>query len=151
MWVHAENNTHNIYHENNMSIIIPKKLENIIKTDNLLFSSLLKNNEHFSQWMSENRLEFFPEYTDHGSEHINCVLNTAEEIISPLSFDILTPSDVYVLCTSILLHDCAMHIGRDGLWNLLTNDAYNIPLFGFNDNGTWEEKWNVFKQSVRRS
>ncbi|TNI61062.1 HD domain-containing protein [Aeromonas veronii] len=133
-----------------MEIIIPPRFKKIIERDSGLFSALLNNNNNFSQWLSENRLEFFPEYTDHGITHVNCVLNTAEEIISPLSFDELTPNDIYVLCTAILLHDCAMHINRAGLWNLLTHDSYNEIMLGFNADITWEDKWSEFKQQVKR-
>ncbi|HHQ4709546.1 TPA: HD domain-containing protein [Aeromonas veronii] len=133
-----------------MEISIPPKFKKIIERDNALFGALLINNNNFSQWMSENRLEFFPEYTDHGIAHVNCVLSTAEEIISPMSFDVLTPNDIYVLCTAILLHDCAMHINREGLWNLLTHNSYNELMLGFNVDMTWEDKWNEFKQQVKR-
>lgn len=133
-----------------MEISIPPKFKKIIERDNALFGALLINNNNFSQWMSENRLEFFPEYTDHGIAHVNCVLSTAEEIISPMSFDVLTPNDIYVLCTAILLHDCAMHINREGLWDLLTHNSYNELMLGFNIDMTWEDKWNEFKQQVKR-
>lgn len=133
-----------------MEISIPPKFKKIIEKDNALFGALLINNNNFSQWMSENRLEFFPEYTDHGIAHVNCVLSTAEEIISPMSFDVLTPNDIYVLCTAILLHDCAMHINREGLWDLLTHNSYNELMLGFNVDMTWEDKWNEFKQQVKR-
>lgn len=93
-----------------MNIKIPKKFENILKKNDVYHSELLRLNDDFTNWTKENRLEFFPEYTDHGSEHIQSVLDTAESIINEQSFSILTPEDIYVLISSILLHDSAMHI-----------------------------------------
>jgi HD superfamily phosphodiesterase len=93
-----------------------------------LMSEILRLSADFSDWVKDNKLEFFPEYTDHGIEHIQSVLNTAEEIISDSSWDIITPEDVYVLISSIFLHDSAMHLDKDGLWSLLKNDRFNAPI-----------------------
>ena len=76
----------------------------------------------FSDWLTPNSTEFFPEYTDHGIDHVQSVLNTTEQIISNESWDYITPEDVYILTCSIVLHDCAMHLTREGLWELLNND-----------------------------
>ncbi|WP_270831579.1 HD domain-containing protein [Aeromonas sp. QDB03] len=133
-----------------MKIIIPEKFKSIMDKDDKLMGALLINNSNFSDWLSNNSLDFFPEYTDHGIAHVNCVLTTAAEIISPASYEILTPSDIYVLSTSILLHDCAMHINRDGLWSLLTDETYNKIMWGFDDDVEWHTKWDEFKQKVKR-
>lgn len=133
-----------------MNIKIPEKFENILKKNDVYHSEILRLNDDFTNWTKENRLEFFPEYTDHGSEHIQSVLDTAESIINEQSFSILTPEDIYVLISSILLHDSAMHLEKFGLWSLLTNDVFNGAIIGNNNQKQWIEKWNIFIKSVKK-
>lgn len=133
-----------------MNINIPKKFNKIISLNQNLYGSLTSTFARFSDWINDNKLEFFPEYTDHGIQHINSVLNSSEDLISEESYDLLTPNDIYVLCVSILLHDCAMHINRDGLWDLLENQQYNGMMLGFDNDIEWKEKWNEFRKKVDR-
>lgn len=133
-----------------MELSLPIKFKNIIKNDASLDGELLMVISKFTEWFSANNTEFFPEYTDHGIKHVQSVLNTAEEIISPASWDILSPEDVYVLALSVLLHDCAMHITKSGLWNLITNDIYNGVLLGFSREEEWAKRWKNFTSDVNK-
>jgi len=133
-----------------MNINIPSKFDRIISSNQKLHGALKSTFSQFSDWISDNKLEFFPEFTDHGIGHINSVLRSAEEIMSEASYNLLTANDVYVLCTSILLHDCAMHLNRDGLWDLLQNQQYNGMMLGFDNDLEWKEKWNEFRKKVDR-
>lgn len=133
-----------------LNIKIPEKFENILRKNDVYYSEIVRLNNDFTKWTKDNKLEFFPEYTDHGSEHIQSVLDTAENIINEQSFSILTPEDIYVLISSILLHDSAMHIDKFGLWSLLTHDIFNGAVIGNNNQQQWIDKWNIFVKSVNK-
>lgn len=133
-----------------MKITIPKKFEEILSKNGKIHGVILKVTSDFSDWLTDNKTEFFPEYTDHGVDHIDSVLKTASEIITEDSYQLMTPQDMYVLVMAVLLHDCAMHINRDGLWDLLTNDLYNGVSLGLDDEKVWADKWEDFCADVRR-
>ena len=64
----------------------------------------------YSALLRDNKLYFFPEYTDHGIEHVEEVLKAASEIINNESIDLLNSKDITILILAILLHDLGMHI-----------------------------------------
>ena len=78
------------------------------------------------------------------------MLDTAEEIITEDSWEILTPEDIYVLTSSIFLHDCAMHLNKAALWNLITSDIYNGVLVGFSMEDEWSARWDKFTSDVKK-
>ncbi|WP_415229888.1 ATP-binding protein [Psychromonas sp.] len=133
-----------------MKLSLPIKFNNIIEKNSSLYGALFTVIDRFSGWLGANNTEFFPEYTDHGIEHIQSVLNTTEEIITDESWNILTPEDIYVLTSSILLHDCAMHITKSGLWDLISSDIYNGVLLGFSREDEWSKRWEKFSSDVTK-
>lgn len=96
-----------------------------------------------------NKLEFFQDYTDHGFEHIEEVLEAAANIIDDSSFKYLNAKDISVLVISILLHDIGMHISKEGLKKILDAefDKWRIKDF---DNKTWMEEWINYFQEAKR-
>jgi Histidine kinase-, DNA gyrase B-, and HSP90-like ATPase len=134
----------------NMEIVIPNKFKTIIEQNSRLAGSLTTLVSKFSDWIAVNNTEFFPEYTDHGIDHVQSVLNTAEEIIENRAWSILSAEDIYVLVSAILLHDCAMHLSREGLWNLISKNLYNGVLLGFDNEEEWLVRWTNFTSKVRR-
>ena len=66
----------------------------------------------FSAWFDDSKVPFFPDYTDHGIDHLTKLLATAEALIAPRARAVITASDVAVLILSSLLHDSAMHLAR---------------------------------------
>jgi hypothetical protein len=133
-----------------MKLILPERFRDKITTKISLSGALDTLVDTFSEWLTNNKTEFFPEYTDHGIDHVQSVLNTADEIISEESWAIITPEDIYVLTSSVLLHDCAMHISKEGLWDLITNDLYNGVLLGFDSEEEWSSRWGAFCSEVSR-
>lgn len=133
-----------------MKLVLPQKFREIITTKANISGGLDILIDTFSDWFTNNKTEFFPEYTDHGIDHIQSVINTAEEIISDGSWEYITPEDIYVLISSILLHDCAMHISKEGLWDLINNDLYNGVLLGFETEEEWSIRWEKFCGEVKR-
>lgn len=133
-----------------ITLTLPSKFETVLKEDNTYFAETLRIMTVFSDWIKHNNIEFFPEYTDHGIEHIQSVLDTSEQIINDLSWSILMPEDVYVLVAAILLHDCAMHIDKYGLWSLLSDDRFNGAVLGNRKTNSWLEKWYEFENKVKK-
>lgn len=133
-----------------MKLKLPIKFEKVLEQDTKLRAETLRLVSEFFDWMYENKTEFFPEYTDHGVLHVQSVLDTAEEIILDESFKILSPEDIYVLVSAVLLHDCAMHISKNGLWELISNNRFNGVLFGFSSDEEWLHRWNNFSSDVNR-
>lgn len=133
-----------------MKLVIPVKFKKVIESDLSLSGAMDTLVDQFSDVLTNNKTEFFPEYTDHGIDHVQSVINTASEIISEKSWKYITPEDVYVLISSILLHDCAMHLNRDGLWDLISNDLYNGVLLGFDNEEEWSSRWSKFCVEVKK-
>src|SRR5687768_9864794 len=63
----------------------------------------------FSPWFDISGLPFFPDYTDHGPNHISGVLSTAEALIADDSWSVVSAADAAVLVLATLLHDAALH------------------------------------------
>lgn len=131
-------------------IFLPEKLENIVKKNQRINGAITTALANFSDWLSMNQLVFFPEYTDHGINHIQDVLDTAANIIKEESLELLTPEDIYVLTSAILLHDCAMHIGKNGLAELIQNEKYSSNLFGYQIEKSLAEEWRLFENEVSK-
>lgn len=84
---------------------------------------------------------FFPEYSDHGPDHINRVLSAAAALVTPEAWRLLTAEDAAVLTLAALLHDAAMHLSADGLLALLDGPTAPsggppaFPVKGSSDHG----------------
>jgi hypothetical protein len=65
-------------------IIIPSKFKEKLQLNPELSGVIDSTIYEFNFWFNDNKLEFFPEYTDHGINHINEVLNSSESIISAI-------------------------------------------------------------------
>lgn len=133
-----------------MQLYLPPKFKQIVDKKADVSGALNTLMSTFADWLTNNKTEFFPEYTDHGIDHIQSVLNTAEDIIADSAWELMQPEDIYVLSGSIFLHDCAMHLSRDALWDLLTDDTYNGVLLGFDNEEKWADRWNEFISRVNK-
>jgi hypothetical protein len=87
-------------------------------------------------------LDLFPEYTDHGVSHVQCVLDSADELLTEAAWDLLTAEDVAVLTIAVLLHDSAMHLSNDGFLALIRGDE-PVPLIPGLDSQTWSREWDA--------
>ena len=128
---------------------LPHRLDEILKTDRKLHAAVTLSIEEFWPWIKANKLPFFPDYTDHGPDHLQAVLNTAASLIRDEAFPYLSAPDVAALVLSVLLHDCAMHLTLDGFLRLIDPEAKRplIPDFG---DRAWPELWDAFYREARR-
>ena len=130
-----------------MKIKIPQIFEDKLSSD---YRSYIDNLiSSYSTIIQDNKLEFFGEFTDHGIEHIEDVLNTASSLIDDKTLSLLNNKDITVLVASVILHDVGMHISNEGLKNILDKDfdKYKIDYF---DKKTWTEEWQDFMYEAKR-
>lgn len=133
---------------NNHIIALPSKLKAILnkneELETILFNSLIP----FSHILKENKLYFFPEYTDHGIKHIECVLESIENLISDNTISTLSASDVGILLVSTVLHDIGMHTSPEMFKNMIDGVYDNIDRNLFKDK-TWRILWQEYLKDFK--
>ena len=130
-----------------MNIKIPKRFDEKLTGNYRAFIDGTISN--FSVILQDNKLEFFQEFTDHGTAHIEEVLNTACNLISDESFEFLNEKDIAVLIMAVILHDVGMHISSEGLKKILDKD-YDQNRVQYFDSLSWDDKWNEFFYEAKR-
>jgi hypothetical protein len=132
---------------------IPEKLINKLSESVKFTANVYTALENFKDVYEEGIKTFFPEYTKHGISHVYEVLDTAANLITNDSWEIITPDDAAVLILAALLHDSAMHITEDGFKMLVQpdgNKAFDYkPIDGFKDK-PWPELWADFLVEAKR-
>jgi molecular chaperone HtpG len=127
---------------------IPTRLKSLLQKDDNLTAAVLHAISVVRPWFEDNKLVFFPEYTDHGPKHIQEVFETAESLITENAWTILNSKDVAVLILGIILHDCAMHLSEDGFVSLISDDSRPLDE-GFRDQ-PWPRLWHDFMAEAGR-
>jgi hypothetical protein len=108
--------------------------------------------------LSDNKLPFFPNYTDHGVRHVERVLETISSNLIPADVqDLLTDRDAAVILTAALLHDIAMHLRPAGFIQLIRGESELRPVAWFDTPGNrpsvdsnWGDEWAAFLSEVQR-
>jgi hypothetical protein len=116
--------------------------------------------------LADNKLPFFPDYTDHGTEHINCVLKSEVELVPKQVWEnsrkdsdprLLCDADAAVIIGATLLHDIAMHLRPDGFRELVSKNSRFQPLPWFKESHEehsadrpWPELWEHYVREARR-
>jgi hypothetical protein len=131
-----------------MELRIPRKFKDVLDQNSALCGLVNTSINEFGEWLKQNNVMFFTEYTDHSLEHVENVLETAHELIRNECKAFITPHDVATLILATLLHDSAMHISEDGFANLVKED-FNFSIKGFGDK-PWNRLWRDFLAESRR-
>ncbi|MDQ3744890.1 MAG: ATP-binding protein [Acidobacteriota bacterium] len=132
-----------------MPIAYPTFFEALLQRDRSLRASVDGMVVAFDGWLTTSRLPFFTDYTDHGVEHLNRVLATADHLITDTARNVFTPSDVAVLIAATLLHDSAMHLSEAGFHMLIQGEASEWRSPAFSDR-PWPTLWEEFLFSAKR-
>lgn len=141
-----------------MPTTIPPKLRALILDSTLEGKTLLLAQE-CEQILEDNKLPFFPAYTNHGVAHVRGVMESMEKLIPTNVWDsgFLSPADGSVMIGSAYLHDLAMHIREPGFLALISDDGLFKPLPWFGDlhggrhpDIPWPELWQGFRKDARR-
>ncbi len=131
-----------------MEMKIPRKFKEILDQNSALSGLVNTSINEFGEWLKQNNVKLFSEYTDHSLEHIENVLATAHDLIRDECKAFITPHDVATLILAVLLHDSAMHLSEDGFANLIKEDSLAI-INGFEDK-PWNRLWADFLAEARR-
>jgi molecular chaperone HtpG len=126
---------------------LPAKLEELLKKDSALYGAVLLSFSELEPWIQSSGIPFFPEYTEHGVNHITDVLQTASSLVRDEAWSVVTPKDAGMLCVSTLLHDCAMHLTEDGFLALVQDGSWPIRLPG---EMPWHQLWPEFLSEASR-
>src|SRR5260370_39099933 len=70
--------------------------------------------DRYSQILERNEVIFFQDYTDHGIEHINKLLISADNLITDDCFGLFEPNDIVIFIFSAIVHDIGMHLTVEG-------------------------------------
>jgi len=127
---------------------IPFRFEEILKQNQTFYSIVLDVITSFESILKDNKLYFFEEYTDHGINHIESVLDSCEFIITDESYKNLNPNEVATLILAVILHDLGMHIEYSTFKSLLEGEYDDVPCFI--DSKTWNELWLDYLSEVKR-
>jgi molecular chaperone HtpG len=133
---------------------IPPRLDQLLREDQGLHAFVGATLTKFRPWIADNKLPFFPGYTDHGCEHIESVMAGAEGLICDPAWDHLTAHDAAALVLGILLHDCAMHLHEEGFLALVSpTSVWRVPEMPLNkqmNDRPWAELWGDFRREAAR-
>lgn len=132
---------------------VPRRLADPLAEDDSLRAQVtLAVNEFDKAWLGVEgkRTPFFPDYTDHSTDHIINVLETAVSLIPDevWNAEILTSRDAAVLILAVLLHDSGMHLSEDGFKTLVSSNSLWGPIEPF-DEKTWEQLWEDYRTEAR--
>lgn len=107
--------------------------------------------------LADNKTPFFPDYTDHGTEHVERVLDAAVALIPDRAWDLLTPEDAASLIAAVCLHDIGMHVREGGFLELVAPHTRFRAVAWFADrhgqrspDQPWHDLWHGFRREVRQ-
>ena len=133
----------------NTSLSIPKKWEKIIHQDED-YEVLYKNTLKKFKSILNDKLYFFPEYTDHGVVHFENTIKIAHRLINQNSYTKDTGMDaknITCILLSLLLHDIGMHIDYEGFKTLMSNSSY--PSHTEYRNKSWKALWDEYLSEAK--
>ena len=135
-------------------IELPEQIEKKLRDSRDLHGAVLHTLRDFDVWLKDNKLPFFPGYTDHGPDHVTAVIRGAEGLVRDDAWACVTSEDAAVLVLAIVLHDCAMHLSEDGFATLVDPKSGWQPraphfLDPFRDR-PWPELWSEFLREASR-
>jgi hypothetical protein len=148
-----------------MAIVFPKQLEELLQGSNLQ-SPVRAFADRVGEILADNKLTFFPDYTDHGIDHVQRVLKSEMELVPKEVWEhskhdsdprLLCDADAAVLIGATLLHDIAMHLHPDGFLELVGKNSRFQPLpwfreshEGYSADAPWHELWEEYLREARR-
>lgn len=131
-----------------MEINIPQRLHEKIKNDPISHANTLMviNN---TEGLFIDRPEFFPDYTIHGKEHINTVLEYVNHLIPEETLSQLNAKNVGILISAVVLHDLGMFLSKTSVKKLLLGErqTYKTELL---DKADWKTEWKAYIAKIKR-
>src|SRR5215469_15307062 len=148
-----------------VTIEIPKPLKRLLEDSE--FDAPVKTLvDRVSEILADNKLPFFPDYTDHGVQHVSLVLHSEVDLVPKVVWEkstkasdprLLCDADAAVIIASTLLHDIAMHLHPVGFLELVSKDSRFRPRPWFNESHEghfadrpWHDLWDDYVREARR-
>ena len=137
-------------------IIIPNRLQDRLSLDSTWQPVVTTLKEKVQKIIRESPC-FFPDYTDHGIDHVNEVLILANRLIPEDTYAaketgtefLLDPRSVGFLICAILIHDLGMFLKTDGMEQLVYGDSGSHLVEGL-DEEDWRTSWSKYVVKTRR-
>lgn len=150
-----------------MAIEFPEELEILLKVNingsatkyNIYGSAITDYAQQAEIILNDNKTVFFPNYTDHGPDHVNSVLKSMVELVPSEVWDedVITAADAVVVIGSAILHDIAMHLSVKGFLELVKEDTRFKPLpwfysdhQGYSADCRWPDLWDDYQREARK-
>lgn len=128
---------------------LPETLRHLLKRDAVLRSAVEDFASQMVRWLESSRMPFFPEFTEHGQEHVESVVASSWRLLDESSQSMLQPADAAVLVLAALVHDSALHLSEDGFVTLLDEPEFSEPIRKYGDR-PWKEEWQSFEKEAAR-
>jgi len=137
---------------------IPVELHDLLRGSDLE-SPTLAFAEKCEEILKDNKLPFFPAYTDHGSQHVQGVMESVVRLIpgNVLEGELLSPPDGALIVAACYLHDLAMHLRAPSFVALISDGTDFTPLPWFDEpqrsrppDLPWPETWQDFRKKAKR-
>jgi len=132
-------------------ITIPQHFQELIASNAATNSGASDSICTLEPWLSDETtgLPFFPDFTDHGPNHVNKVLRAGADLVATDAWPLITAEDAAGFVTAVLLHDSAMHLTEEGFLSLI-DGKYSAEHIGAFSDTPWPETWNRFFAEARR-
>lgn len=132
-----------------MSILIPPKLERRLSSDDQYLGAVKQTAAALDVLLAGTSFVFFPEYTDHGTRHVQKTLDAADWLITDSAHEKLSAEAAGILCLSIMLHDVALAFSEESFLALLRRKARTSRVQGFKD-PPWIALWGDYLSESMR-
>ncbi|WP_100611604.1 HD domain-containing protein [Confluentibacter lentus] len=132
------------------NIKLPKKFKQLLKKNQKIDGIVKQTLFDFGEILTENRLYFFDEYTDHGIKHVENIMFGTDKLITNNTYEnVLQTEDIMFYVLAVLLHDIGMHITYEG-FKILLNGGHDDILISDFDNITWSNLWLEYLAEAKR-
>ena len=131
-----------------MKISLPERIQEKLRQDPTDDASIVNLSNNVSAYYTLSPC-FFPDYTIHGIDHVNVVLDLADHLIPDETMAYLRPKEVAILVASIIIHDIGMFITEDGLERILIGDRAGNLVQGL-DRQPWRDAWAAYCKKIKR-
>lgn len=140
------------------SAAIPDQLRALLK-DSPYESGTLGLSMTCGKLFTDNKMPFFPAFTDHGIEHVSAVLDATVRLVPDRVWEAghLTPADAAVLTGACFLHDIGLHVREPGFVALVSDETPFEPLSWFSERQRgrapdlpWPVLWRDFQKEAQR-
>ncbi|MCA9279795.1 MAG: ATP-binding protein [Phycisphaeraceae bacterium] len=146
-------------------IKFPQQISDLLK-ESEFFAPIRALADRVGQILSDNQMPFFPDYTDHGVNHIDSVLKSKIDLVPDEVWEqsksesnprLLTDVDAVIMIGATLLHDIAMHLRVHGFRELIAEGSRFKPVDWFNQDHEghiadqpWHALWDKYEREARK-